>query len=228
MTAFSDGNELMCADNVQHITMYLFFLILNIISLLEFYCCTPLPSIVDALFGFAFGVETILLYFHTHGQGMVEQHLHKLLTFASFMCSLTSFLAGICKRNIIIQLSKPLFVLLQGSWFIHIAFSLYPIFTIYNKSDSHPHHEVNNLITTLNSTANLVNQTIEKISTEHHHHDHQNEHRAIMINTAYFCWYFAFAILTLFTLAIIARKKFYKKEVTLNEKYQRLLEETST
>ena len=160
-----------------------------------------------------------MLYFHTHGQGLVEQHLHKLLTFAAFMCTLTSFLAGIFRNDVIVQLSKPLFVLLQGTWFVQLAFLLYPPFSLHHpiKTDHHHHHHSD-------VGANSANSThIEHLDA--HHHD---DHRSIMITTAYFCWHFAFCLITLFSLAVICRKKFYKSEFLLNQKYQRLLDETST
>lgn len=203
--------------------MYLFFLILFVVNLMEIYSCSPLPSIVEPLHGFAFGVEALLLYFHTHGQGPVEQHLHKLLTFAAFMCSLSSFLAGIFRKDIITQLAKPLFVLLQGQWFVQIAFLLYPPFSLHHpaKLDHHHHHPSH------------ANETLDHLnSSSVHLHDQHNadapaDHRSIMITTAYFCWHFAFSLITIFSLAFVCRKKYFKQEL-LNEKYIRLLEETST
>ena len=197
--------------------MYLFFLILSVFNLLEIYSCSPLPSIVDPLYGFAFGVETLLLYFHTHGQGPVEQHLHKLLTFAAFMCTLASFLAGICRKDIVIQLAKPLFVLLQGQWFVQIAFLLYPPFSLHHpvKLGHHYHDSHENGVHLNDSSVHLAVQ---------HEHD---DHRSIMITTAYFCWHFAFSLVTILSLAFICRKKYFKQEL-LNEKYIRLLEETAS
>lgn len=210
-------------------TMYLFFLIMAVVNLMEIYSCLPLPSIVDYLYGIAFGVETLLLYFHTHGQGPVEQHLHKLLTFAAFMCSLSSFLGGIFRKDLITQLAKPLFVLLQGQWFVQIAFLLYPPFSLHHPvKPVHHHHEslhTNETIAHLNGSSVHLHTSAVHLHDEHPHaHD---EHRSIMITTAYFCWHFAFSLVTMLTLASICRKKYFKQE-PLNEKYVRLLEETST
>lgn len=187
---------------------------------MEIYSCSPLPSIVDPLYGFAFGAETLLLYFHTHGQGPVEQHLHKLLTFAAFMCTLCSFLAGIFRKDLITQLAKPLFVLLQGQWFVQIAFLLYPPFSLHHPVKLMDHHY----------ESLHANETIAHLngSSVHPHDQHaHDDHRSIMITTAYFCWHFAFSLITMLTLASICRKKYFKQE-PLNEKYIRLLEETSS
>lgn len=209
-------------------TMYLFFLILSIVNLMEIYSFSPLPSIVDPLYGFAFGVETLLLYFHTHGQGLIEQHLHKLLTFAAFMCSITSFLLGIFRTNVVIQLARPLFVLLQGTWFCQIAFLLYPLFSLHSiQKTSNESFNIPNNSLILNKTTSIDYHHSNK-SIHLHDHEH-NVHRSIMIMTAYFCWHFAFSIITMITLAFICRKKIFKKqELFIHEKYQRLLEETST
>ena len=207
--------------------MYFFFFILSVVSLIEIYSCSPLPSIVEPLFGFAFGAETVLLYFHTHGQGPVEQHLHKLLTFAAFMCSLCSFGTGIFRKNILPQLAKPLFVLLQGQWFVQIAFLLYPPFSLHHppKLDHHHHYSPHlNEILALNETLAHLNGSSVHLSDQHGDHD---DHRSIMITTAYFCWHFAFSIITMISLAFVCRKKYFKQQ-PLNEKYIRLLEETST
>ena len=59
-TAWESPDHLMQPDNLQHMTMYLFFFISSIANLLEFYSYSPLPSFVDPLYGFAFGAETLL------------------------------------------------------------------------------------------------------------------------------------------------------------------------
>lgn len=140
------------------------------------------------------------------------------------MCTISSFLSGVVKNDVVIQLAKPLFTLLQGSWFCQIGFMLYPIFELHPGRHKQPDHHSTNLIAGGNHT-HQHNHTTDH-TAEHSHAS--GPHRDIMVTTAYFCWHFALCIMTIFTLAIVCRKKYYKPSDVLSSKYQRLLEETST
>ncbi|KAJ8350697.1 hypothetical protein SKAU_G00258270 [Synaphobranchus kaupii] len=57
---------------------------------------------------------------------MLDLHVHQLLLYAVFGGAATTFLEVFHRGNILLELLRASFCLLQGSWFWQMAFVLYP------------------------------------------------------------------------------------------------------
>ncbi|MEQ2261579.1 hypothetical protein XENORESO_012257, partial [Xenotaenia resolanae] len=110
----------------QHTTMYLFFGLAAIVSLI-IHTTEGVPVALDRLMlGIAFFNEGFLFLYHLHGRTMLDVHVHQLLLYAIFGEGLVSFLEVFHRGNIILELLRCILTLLQGSWFWEIGFVLYP------------------------------------------------------------------------------------------------------
>ena len=81
----------------------------------EIFCSTSVVcfSIDDCLFVFA----GFLFLYHLHGRSMLDVHVHQLLLYAVFGEALVAFLEVFHRGNILLELLRCTFTLLQGSWF---------------------------------------------------------------------------------------------------------------
>lgn len=140
ITAHRDG-KFTHLGNGQHATMFLFFGLSGFIDVLVHYK-VPLPKGIEYITAAqAFLVELLLFVFHLHGRTSLDVMLHHLLLFAIFM-SLVSVLVELCYReSVLAALCRAYFVCLQGTWFWHVAFILYPPYegTFSWNQESHEH-----------------------------------------------------------------------------------------
>ncbi|CAJ1059884.1 transmembrane protein 45A [Xyrichtys novacula] len=112
--------------NWQHATMYLFFGLAAMVSLV-IHTTEAAPLALDRLMmAIAFFNEGFLFFYHLHGRSMLDIHVHQLLLYAIFGGALVSFLEIFHRGNIILELLRCTLTLLQGSWFWQIGFVLYP------------------------------------------------------------------------------------------------------
>lgn len=112
--------------NWQHATMYLFFGLAAMVSLI-IHSTDAAPLALDRLMlAVAFFNEGFLFLYHLHGRSMLDVHVHQLLLYAIFGDALVSFLEVFHRGNIILELLRCTLTLLQGSWFWQIGFVLYP------------------------------------------------------------------------------------------------------
>ncbi|XP_038127650.1 transmembrane protein 45A [Cyprinodon tularosa] len=110
----------------QHTTMYLFFGLAAIVSLI-IHTTEAAPVALDRLMlAIAFFNEGFLFLYHLHGRAMLDVHVHQLLLYAVFGEGLVAFLEVFHRGNIILELLRCTLTLLQGSWFWEIGFVLYP------------------------------------------------------------------------------------------------------
>ncbi|XP_020488213.1 transmembrane protein 45A [Labrus bergylta] len=112
--------------NWQHATMYLFFGLAAMVSLI-IHTTEAAPLALDRLMlAVAFFNEGFLFLYHLHGRSMLDVHVHQLLLYAIFGDALVSFLEVFHRGNIILELLRCTLTLLQGSWFWQIGYVLYP------------------------------------------------------------------------------------------------------
>lgn len=113
-------------DNIndwQHSTMYLAFIISGFMDLVGFYSHLP----VDGELGFlclAFLAQGLLLVFHLKGP-VIEILVHLILVLQVFATVVAILAEGCHKKNIIFASLRPILTLLQGIWWIQVAFIMF-------------------------------------------------------------------------------------------------------
>ncbi|KAM5333457.1 transmembrane protein 45A isoform 1-T11 [Glossophaga mutica] len=110
----------------HHTTMYFFFGLLGVANIL----CSTISSIPTSLsklmLSNALLVEAFIFYNHTHGREILDIFVHQLLVLIISLAGLLAFLEFLIRHNVILELLRASFILLQGSWFWQIGFVLYP------------------------------------------------------------------------------------------------------
>ncbi|CAN9500250.1 unnamed protein product [Ophioblennius macclurei] len=112
--------------NWQHATMYLFFGLAGTVSLIVHATEAAPPALDRLMLAVAFFNEGFLFLYHLHGRSMLDVHVHQLLLYAVFGEALVAFLEVFHRGNILLELLRCTFTVLQGSWFWEIGFVLYP------------------------------------------------------------------------------------------------------
>ena len=116
-------------NNWQHATMFAFFGLSGIIDIVFQTCLnTTPPSNRGKIFlSLAFWVEYLLFSFHSKGVSELESDLHRLLLEAIGVCAVVSCLDVWCYRPGAPGVRRVWVtaMCLQGTWFWHIAFTLY-------------------------------------------------------------------------------------------------------
>ena len=115
--------------DIQHVSMYMFFLLSGIVDCLIHNQCIKLPFSLDYIVSaLAFSAEFILFYFHVSaGQDLLERCLHTLLLWAIFACVCTVLLEMNFRQSLLCGYARAFAVFLQGTWFYQVAFILYPV-----------------------------------------------------------------------------------------------------
>ncbi|CAF1157384.1 unnamed protein product [Didymodactylos carnosus] len=87
----------------------------------------PLPKKIPQTMGFlAFAIEALMMVFHLHARSMVDAHVHKLLAL-TIVCSMIGALGeSYDPNNFYLILGRSLFAMTQGTWFLQIAFVIWP------------------------------------------------------------------------------------------------------
>uniref|UniRef100_H3CH39 Transmembrane protein 45a n=1 Tax=Tetraodon nigroviridis TaxID=99883 RepID=H3CH39_TETNG len=112
--------------NWQHSTMYLFFGLAGIVSLVV-HTTDVAPLALDRLMlAIAFFNEGFLFLYHLHGRAMLDVHVHQLLLYAIFGSAAVAFLEVFHRGNFLLEMLRCTLTMLQGSWFWQIGFVLYP------------------------------------------------------------------------------------------------------
>jgi hypothetical protein len=127
-TAFHNG-VFTNMGNAQHMTMFLFFGLGAIIEIMLFYHhrFPFVPPDLDYVCSIlAFTVEGLLFAFHLHGRGTLDIRVHVLMVLVVAGCVLSSCAEMKFRRSVLAALARSFFTLVQGSWFWHVGFILYP------------------------------------------------------------------------------------------------------
>ncbi|XP_060068244.1 transmembrane protein 45B-like [Ylistrum balloti] len=138
-TGFNSG-KFTTPENGQHATMFFFFGLTGIMDLLVYFRFPVLKDIEYVSMIIAVTVEGMLFKFHLHGRDGVDVLVHTLLVY-TISASVLALLAEMRWRdNILIALSRPYFILLQGTWFWQIAFILHNPLPGAKEWNSEDHH----------------------------------------------------------------------------------------
>jgi hypothetical protein len=113
------------SDSLQHVTMYLAFLIGSIVEILVHYK-VHLPHRLDYICGIlSFTVEAFLFKFHSLDDDIAIL-VHTLLVLAIYGCIISTILEYSNPDKVIFTYGRAAFTFLQGTWFYEISFILYP------------------------------------------------------------------------------------------------------
>eukprot|EP00096_Caligus_rogercresseyi_P015911 TRINITY_DN8403_c0_g1_i1.p1 TRINITY_DN8403_c0_g1~~TRINITY_DN8403_c0_g1_i1.p1 ORF type:complete len:306 (+),score=33.16 TRINITY_DN8403_c0_g1_i1:41-919(+) len=121
--------------NSQHCIMYCLFGVQGLVEIIvhrvESSAKVPskvLPPNLDYIFGaLAFGGETLLFYWHLHGRNTLDIYVHTFLVYACLSCTLLTIFEIVKRNNFSLFLLRNASIILQGTWFYHVGFILYPI-----------------------------------------------------------------------------------------------------
>jgi hypothetical protein len=106
--------------------MFAFFSFSGLLESLQFYNVLSLPKGAEHLvLSFAFFIEGLLFYFHLDGRPVLDKHLHILLYFVIFATSFVLILEAWMKTSFLLLVVRVYLTMLQGTWFLQIAHSLY-------------------------------------------------------------------------------------------------------
>ena len=109
---------------LQHATMYIFFMVSGIIDLVGL--VARLPKKTGHIFlSLAFGIEGLLFMFHVGGREMLDVRIHTILVYVIGLCCLAAAARMYSVSNLFINSLMCFGLLLQGTWFIQAAEVLY-------------------------------------------------------------------------------------------------------
>ena len=114
-------------NNLQHGTMYFFFMQVAILSLLG-KRIRLLPNVEDILYlslALAFIVEGCLFKFHLGGRSGADVLLHTLLVYVIYASVVSTLLEMHYRGNMLLSLCRAFLTILQGTWFWQAGFFLY-------------------------------------------------------------------------------------------------------
>ena len=121
---YKDDGSFDILDKLDHISMYLGFILSGILDLLLI-CLKDSKIKAQIFLSLAFGFEGFLFYLHAAHRESLDATLHKLLAFVALVSSLLSFLRAFYPSSFMINLSLGISVTLQGTWMIQIGNVLY-------------------------------------------------------------------------------------------------------
>lgn len=103
-----------------------FFLFALAVLLSERTLLLPLPpGATHVLAAVAFGTELLLFHYHSIDHMGLEAQLHTLLTYAIGACLAPTLAALWHPRSFLLDVLTNAAIVLQGTWFLQMAFSLY-------------------------------------------------------------------------------------------------------
>ncbi|XP_078577869.1 transmembrane protein 45B-like [Branchiostoma floridae x Branchiostoma japonicum] len=114
--------------NWQHTTMHSFFLLNGFCDIL-IALRAPVPSGIDyATMSLACSVEGLLFFYHLHGRGTLDVHVHQLLILAIVPCVAVTGLETWNPHTVYLPMIRAALATLQGTWLWQAGFILYPPF----------------------------------------------------------------------------------------------------
>ena len=121
---YKDDGSFDILNKLDHISIYLGFILSHILDLLFLYLRDPKIK-AQIFLSLAFGFEGFLINLHAAHRESLDATLHKLLAFVALVSSLFSFLSAFYPSSFMINLSLEISVTLQGTWVIRIGYILY-------------------------------------------------------------------------------------------------------
>lgn len=114
-------------NNLQHGTMYFFFLQTGVLSLLG-KRLKLMPSVDEVLYislALAFVAEAALFKFHLFGRSGIDVLIHTLLLYVLYASAACTLLEMRYRRSVLLPLCRSFFTIVQGTWFWQAGFFLY-------------------------------------------------------------------------------------------------------
>ena len=113
-------------NNFAHATMFTSFLVVATVEIFRFYRAAKTPSSLEhVLTATAYGVEGLLFYYHLHERNELDQKLHVLLYSVIFATVFVYLLESWQRNSLMLFTVRSFLVMLQGTWFVQVAFVLY-------------------------------------------------------------------------------------------------------
>lgn len=125
ITGFQNGS-FAHYGNIQHITMYASFALASVAALL---CDQEIPGVPDGLdyvtFIIALFIEALLFTYHLHGRTPLDVTVHQFLIILLAVSIAIVLIEWHFNNKILPSILRIYVTLLQGTWFIQVAFILY-------------------------------------------------------------------------------------------------------
>lgn len=115
------GVNVTITERYHHCNMYAFFGLSGLVDILIFYGF-PIPGKFDYfMHTTSFFIEGLQFSFHMHKKIKLHIVIHLLLIYTSFLNSIAVICLMIMKKCLIWNVFYGICLLVQGSWFIHVA-----------------------------------------------------------------------------------------------------------
>ena len=131
--------------NIQHATMYFFFGLGGILSVLQPSLIRPFPEMENLRYialALAIAVEAVLFKFHLYGRDEMDILVHTLLLYVCYISIIVTLLEMKYRESVLAALSRAYFFLIQGTWFWQVGFILYNPLPGAKEWDSENHHQL--------------------------------------------------------------------------------------
>lgn len=128
-TDYGKAHKIISMGDLQHVTMYLFFLLSGIVDLLTHYKVkVALPGLDYMMATLAFAIEWLLFSLHLYGRGDLDVHLHTLLLHVIAATVGVILLEYKYPHSLMLGLTRCILTLIQGTWFFQVGLILYPLY----------------------------------------------------------------------------------------------------
>ncbi|XP_077989893.1 transmembrane protein 45B-like [Glandiceps talaboti] len=120
-----DKNRFYAQNDWHHVTMYMVFGFSGIVDALSQTYVRLAPGRDKLYLSIAFAVEGFLFYLHSSDSEPLDAILHRLLVLAIFGGAISTFFEMWLVKQRFLPFFRVAFMLLQGTWFYQIAFTLF-------------------------------------------------------------------------------------------------------
>lgn len=112
--------------NAHHTAMLFGFFLGSWVEILAHYKVPLPPRICQVMGVLGFAVEAITMVFHLHARTILDAHSHVLLAVIIVCCMLSAIGECFNPDCFWFVTSRSFFCLMQGTWFLQIAFVIFP------------------------------------------------------------------------------------------------------
>jgi hypothetical protein len=191
--------------NIQHATMYFFFCLVGLQALILDHC-PALPQRRQLEYmsvALALAIEALLFKFHLDGRTKVDIVMHTLILYVLYSGVIVTLIEMQYKSSVLLSLGRSYFMMLQGTWFMQLAFSLYSPW-----SDPWGHH-----LSTMSSgtpAASHTNASLVGGDTSSHGGEatHAASHHMTMKAASIFSWHVVVLLIVYVTLFLVGHKRY--------------------
>lgn len=119
-----DGHFLYPED-AQHFSVFVFYGLSGLLHLLSA-SRIPLPRGTDYTgLLMAFSVQALIFHFHQHNRSPIDVLVHTLLKYSTMATAVCVAIEMRLRQSVLAALGRAFFTILQGTWFIQIAYIVY-------------------------------------------------------------------------------------------------------